>query len=139
VAFTLVEVLLILIVLAILAAIVVPQYSQASTDARVSELRTSLHTIRAQLELYKIQHCGSYPSSAAFVEQMTLYTDVNGCAQAVKDAAHGLGPYLLSIPRNPFTGTNTVSADDNVTSAWYYDEAIGEFKSNCGDAVREGY
>ena len=63
---------------------------------------------------------------------MTQYTDVSGAAQATKDATHNLGPYLLSIPNNPFTATNTLSNDNDATSAWCYNETTGEFKSNEG-------
>ena len=61
-AFTLVELLIVVVILGILAAVVVPQFSDASTDARVSSLTTNLQTIRGQLELYKLQHNGNYPT-----------------------------------------------------------------------------
>ena len=47
-AFTLVELLIVVIILGILAAVVIPQFSDASTDARVSSLTTNLATIRGQ-------------------------------------------------------------------------------------------
>ena len=131
-AFTLVEVLIVVIVLGILAAIVVPQFSEATTDAKVSALTTNLQTIRSQIQLYKMQHNDTYPTYATFANQMTQYTDVSGTAQATKDATHNLGPYLLSIPNNPFTATNTLSNDNDATSAWYYNQTSGEFKSNEG-------
>jgi len=140
-AFTLVEVLIVVIVLGILAAIVIPQFSEASTDAKTSALTTNLATIRGQIQLYKLQHNDTFPTFAAFVNQMTQYTDIAGAAQAAKDATHNLGPYLLSIPNNPFTSplSNTVGNDDAVATAWYYDQTTGEFKANDGDATRESY
>ncbi|MHC4092809.1 MAG: prepilin-type N-terminal cleavage/methylation domain-containing protein, partial [Planctomycetota bacterium] len=116
-AFTLVEVLIVVIVLGILAAIVIPQFSEASTDAKMSALTTNLATIRGQIQLYKLQHNDTFPTFASFVNQMTQYTDISGDAQATKDATHTLGPYLLSIPNNPFTSplSNTVSNDDSAT------------------------
>lgn len=131
-AFTLVEVLIVVIVLGILAAIVVPQFSEATTDAKVSALTSNLQTIRSQIQLYKMQHNDTYPTYASFANQMTQYTDVSGDAQATKDATHTLGPYLLSIPNNPFTATNTLSNDNDATSAWHYNQTTGEFKSNEG-------
>jgi len=125
-AFTLVEVLIVVIVLGILAAIVVPQFSTASDDANLSALRTNLQTIRAQLELYKIQHNGSYPTLASFTAQMTAGTDVTGAAGT------DFGPYLLSIPPNPFSGVNTVTntTPPAATLGWFYDQATGEFRAN---------
>ena len=140
-AFTLVEVLIVVIVLGILAAIVIPQFSEASTDAKTSALTTNLATIRGQIQLYKLQHNDTYPTFAAFVNQMTQYTDISGDAQAAKDATHTLGPYLLSIPNNPYTSplSNVVGNADGTATAWYYNETTGQFKANDGDATREAY
>ena len=58
--FTLVELLIVVIVLAILAAIVVPQFSAASNDAKLRALDTTLANMRAAIDLYYQQH-GKYP------------------------------------------------------------------------------
>ena len=124
--FTLVEVLIVVIVLGILAAIVVPQFSRASDDANLSALKTNLQTIRAQLELYKIQHNGSYPTLAAFTAQLTAGTDITGAAGTT------YGPYLLTIPTNPFSNVSTVTntTPPAATLGWFYDQATGEFRAN---------
>ena len=62
--FTLVEILIVVIILGILAAIVIPQFSQASTEARVSSLKTNLQTIRSQLELSQITYMDEDPPYA---------------------------------------------------------------------------
>ena len=66
-AFTLVELLIVVIILGILASVVIPQFSDASTDARMSSLATNLMTIRGQIDLYRLQHNGTYPAQANFV------------------------------------------------------------------------
>lgn len=123
-AFTLVEVLIVVIILGILAAVVVPQFSDASSDAKLSALQTNLQSIRSQLQLYKIQHNDTWPTLASFTAQMTAGTKADGTAGTV------YGPYLLSIPNNPFTDTNTVTKGANDSSAWYYDDSTGEFRAN---------
>lgn len=115
-AFTLVELLIVVIILGILAAVVVPQFSDASEDARLSSLTTNLQTIRGQLELYKIQQ-GVYPPSASFATVMTTL-------------AGGFGPYLQSVPNNPYTNTNTIGAGAVGSSAWKYDGTTGVFLAN---------
>jgi general secretion pathway protein G len=55
-AFTLVEILIVVIILGILAAIVIPQFTSASQDARKNSLVSQLQTIKAQLELARLQH-----------------------------------------------------------------------------------
>src|SRR5215211_7879611 len=61
--FTLVEILIVVIILGILAAIVIPQFTSASQDARKNSLTSQLQTLRSQIELYKLQHLDQLPSS----------------------------------------------------------------------------
>ena len=96
-AFTLIEVLIVVIILGILAAIVIPQFADASSDAKLSALKTNLHTIRSQLQLYKMQHNDTWPALATFTAKMTAGTKADGTAGT------DYGPYLLSIPDNPPT------------------------------------
>lgn len=103
--FTLVEILIVVVILGILAAIVIPQFTDASTDAKTSSLCADLQTVRSQIELYKIQHNDIPPTDAAsFEAQMTAKTDVDGAVGT------DYGPYLREIPVEPFTDDNTVSA-----------------------------
>lgn len=131
-AFTLIELLIVVIILGILAAVVIPQFSDASTDARVSSLTTNLATIRGQLEFYKMQHNGQYPTdNTTFANQMTKKTDVDGTVNTTSGA---FGPYLQSIPNNPFTNTNTIGtgAGGADTDAWAYDGAGGFHADDTG-------
>src|SRR3569833_2823375 len=60
--FTLVEVLIVVVIMAILAATIIPQFSNSTNDAKVSTCKFNVNTIRAQIELYKSQHNGALPS-----------------------------------------------------------------------------
>jgi general secretion pathway protein G len=103
--FTLVEILIVVIILGILAAIVIPQFTNASTDARRNSLTSQLQTLRSQLELYKLQHNDRLPTSIASGStdpnvvwlQMTQRTDVNGDTTG----SNYFGPYLQQNPTNP--------------------------------------
>ena len=61
--FTLVEVLIVVVIMAILAATIIPQFSDSTRDAKVSTTTFNLHTLRSQIELYKTQHNGIVPSA----------------------------------------------------------------------------
>jgi general secretion pathway protein G len=121
--FTLVEILIVVVILGILAAIVIPQYSEASSEAKLTNLKTDLQTMRSQIELYKVQHNEAPPSFANFVAQMTGQTDVNG------NPGTDFGPYMQKIPTNQFNGLNTIdnsgTIGDNV-GGWEYDETTGK-------------
>lgn len=130
--FTLVELLIVVIILGILAAIVVPQFSDASTDTQVSSLRTNLQTIRGQIELFRLQHGGIYPQLTTFVDQMTKRTDSSGAVQANGQ----FGPYLQAVPVNPMNNSAEMTSSTSDTSkGWYYDQDTGTFKANDGKTI----
>jgi general secretion pathway protein G len=113
-AFTLVEILIVVIILGILAAIVIPQFTNASEDARNNSTTSQLQTLRSQIELFKLQHRDRYPTtdlgiaSAWDWTKLTTKTDEDGAAGG------NLGPYMQVVPTNPRNGLNTVTsvADD---------------------------
>lgn len=129
--FTLVEILIVVVILGILAAIVVPQFTQASTEAKLNSLCSNLQTLRSQIELYKVQHNDVAPTLALFEGQMVYTTDivgtVNGTSKA-RTAVFEFGPYLERVPEQPFTNENTVVGAQGAAGAdgWVYTEATGE-------------
>ena len=128
--FTLIELLIVVVILGIIAAIVVPQFSLATTDAKLSALRTNLGTIRTQLQLYRFQHNDAWPTEANITAQLTGETDITGDITGT-----GFGPYLLSVAENAFVGLTTIEAATggtigNDTHAWFYDQSNGTFKAD---------
>lgn len=118
--FTLVEILIVLVILGILAAIVVPQFSNASHQARENTLKDTLRYLRTQVSVYKAQHQDVAPGAGAsnFVQQMTLATDVDGNTNALNTAIFKFGPYLLQMPTNPLNNLDTIklSAVNDLTT-----------------------
>lgn len=112
-AFTLVEILIVVIILGILAAIVIPQFTNASQDARKSSLTSQLQTIRSQVELYKMQHRDTYPTDDGAVDGawdwslMTSKTDETGATGT--GATFKFGPYLQAPPVNPISSTGATT------------------------------
>ena len=64
--FTLVELLIVVIILAILAAIVVPQFASSTDDAKISSLDSTLSNMRSAVDLYRQQHT-AYPGDVTAV------------------------------------------------------------------------
>src|SRR6266446_1957586 len=117
--FTLVEILIVVIILGILAAIVIPQFTNASQDARESALLSQLQTLRSQIELYKLQHKDKLPDLVTNWNPMTTKTNIDGGAVAPLK----FGPYMQSAPTNP---VNTLA---NVTNG---DSAAAGATVDCG-------
>ena len=118
--FTLVEILIVVVILGILAAIVIPQFANASTDARITNLKTSLANVRTQIEVFKCQHNESAPALSGM---WTLMTSSSDSSEANSDAPTGThwGPYLRAAPANPLnnlTGVSSAASDPN--AGWYY-------------------
>jgi general secretion pathway protein G len=130
--FTLVEILIVVIILGILAAIVIPQFTNASTQARQSNLSTQVQSLEQQIALYQLQHNTAATSPLDLVSgwtQLTEYTDINGGVSAAADSTHIFGPYLNSVPVNPLTDpTNgsVVAADPSSKPGWVYNSTTGK-------------
>ncbi len=94
--FTLVEILIVVVILGILAAIVVPQFTNAANESRVGNVATQVSTIETQLELYAARNNGVYPALSNQASWEVLVEE----------------GYFKAIPRNPFTNGITVTARD---------------------------
>jgi len=143
-AFTLVEILIVVVILGILAAIVVPQFTNAANDARGGNITTQLQTLNSQVELYAARNNGAYPD---------LQADQWGALNDGLNTMIGAG-YLKTAPLNPAwnpadnanipasqvevgagafgsaTAAWFFNTDDNTLYASYYDEALGEITTN---------
>jgi general secretion pathway protein G len=122
-AFTLVEILIVVVILGILAAIVVPQFTNASTEAQAGNCATQLQTIRSQIELYRVRHNGQYPDLIN-----------NGWTDLIGD------DYMRAAPVNPRTNHEEVVAgtshlDGSATDGWVFDAATGNLYASFFDEV----
>src|SRR5262245_15045119 len=77
-SFTLVELLIVVMILGILAALVLPQFADATADSKLSNLKGQLDVVRKQIETYRLEHNGSPPTFAQFAAQMTGVTNPDG-------------------------------------------------------------
>ena len=155
--FTLIEILLVVVILGIVAAIVLPQFSNASHVARENTLKDDLRYLRTQIVVYKAQHhdlppgyqSGVLSASVAdtFVQQLVQQTDDNGnwSAEPNGGGTQKFGPYLLKMPPNPLTGLATIkvatdvagTAPDN-TTGWIYNPVAQEIIANSTASDSEG-
>jgi general secretion pathway protein G len=101
-AFTLVEILIVVIILGILASIVIPHFANASEQAKKSTLVSTLQSLRSQIELFMLQHGDKAPVlTAADWSPLTEQSTYSGKT---------VGPYLTFAPTNPINGHTDVLA-----------------------------
>jgi general secretion pathway protein G len=119
-AFTLVEILIVVVILSIMASVVVVQCSEAAEDSKQSALMSSTQALRAQLELYRMHH-DAYPTD--IVAQLTKKTDADG---TLNPTGH-YGPYLHMFPPNPFIDDDAkaVKTSGGVGEGWFYNPVTG--------------
>ena len=129
--FTLIEILIVVIILGILAAIVIPQFSSASNDARTSNVQTTVQTLRSQIALYKLQHADALPNLVGGWSQFIQKTDVAGLTTPAA-GVQTFGPYMQDVPVNSLTGKSVVVNGDGTQATAYtgdtsfvYDYAAG--------------
>ena len=147
--FTLVEILIVVVILGILAAIVIPQFTNASTSAKLSSVLSDLQMFRSQIELYKLQHNEAKPSLALVsfggeqVNGLTGVTLVDG-TQVDAGTANSYGKYMQKVPTNPFNNSNTIALNvaagtaDLTTIGWVFDTTTGAFYPNFIDLNGDG-
>ena len=119
--FTLIEMLIVIVVIAILALIVIPRLLGAGRKAKEATLRGDLHQLRNAIQQFEAD-LGDYPSDIS--QLMTQPADgTTGGGGIALDVNGWQGPYLRTpdggLPKDPFT----TAAD------WSYTGATGHIQS----------
>jgi prepilin-type N-terminal cleavage/methylation domain-containing protein len=149
-AFTLVEILIVVVLLGVLAAIVVPTLAGYGGTARQTTLAMNLSLLRRFIPVYTSQHLetppgypngdtSAAPTEAAFVDQATLSSNKEGQTAPPGTLGFLLGPYISKVPPNPFNKLATVGfvadgdsfpavADGNF--GYLYKPATGEIRAD---------
>jgi len=120
--FTLIELVVVVLVMGILAAVAAPKMFDTASNAKINSARQSLSVVRDAIELYRAQ-IGTYPGQAA-----------TGTALATDLKPFLKGPFpKVSISGAPNNGTvkygSTTAAVDGSTD-WVYDKADGSIVIN---------
>jgi type II secretion system protein G len=147
--FTLVEILIVVVIMAVLAAVVVPQFTGSADDAKSSTANFNVGALRSVIQTYRAHHNGANPGTATGTTLLTSLTKKSNKDGSIPaDGSGTLGPYLVEIPSNPFTNDSTVTTvaaqptPATVTGkGWAYNPATGEIwlDSNTGTNAEYGW
>jgi general secretion pathway protein G len=93
--FTLIEVMVVVVILGILAAIVVPRIMDRPDAARITKAKQDIRAIESALNMYKLDNY-QYPSTEQGIEALTAKPS------GEPDAPNWKGPYLDRSPMDPW-------------------------------------
>lgn len=131
-AFSLIELMIVVSVIGILAAIVIPRFTSANDNAKGGALASQINTVKKALILYKTDHDDTYPNEAQLItnqwQVLTKTTNISGNV-----SGDDYGPYFMKPPMNPFMDSNVVAADNS--AGWQYDESTGVIQAVVPQAV----
>jgi general secretion pathway protein G len=139
--FTLIEVLIVVVIMAVLAATIIPQFTASTDDAQEAAAHYNLRTLRSQIQLYRTEHAGLYPVVANDADGQpslpALFSNTNAAGTIGTGASFPLGPYMISIPNNPYDNKNYVEeavswppAAATANGGWIYYPATGQIALN---------
>jgi len=134
-SFTLTEILIVVAILGILAAIILPTFQSHTQQAKESAAKDNLRVLRNAIELYTVRH-NDVPPGYPNDDSTQTPTHLAFLAGMVNT-----GRYLPEIPENPFNGKSLLKIVLNNedfpsqpvetdTFGWLYKPATKEFRLN---------
>lgn len=158
--FSLVELVIVIVILGVIAAIAIPRISSGSRNAGEAALKANLATVRNAIDWYYGEHHSTFPgvnaaggtygtagSADAFTNQLIYYTNASGTVSEDKSASFPFGPYVRgtfpAMPVGANAGKTSVKivdqaepldgTDSDDTSGWIYNPTTGQIIANCPD------
>ena len=163
--FSLAEILIVLGIMAVLATVVILNFSGSDTKAKENALKANVALLREAVDMYRSDH-GWYPcdpdrdwnkkgKTENFVYQLLGYTDVTGKPNKERTDQYKYGPYLKKWPVEPFSSSGDIVIDMKTerplyvlaeaiakgkgTGGWYYEAKSGNVCANLGKGYPEEY
>ncbi|MFN9991858.1 MAG: prepilin-type N-terminal cleavage/methylation domain-containing protein [Phycisphaerales bacterium] len=132
-AFTLVEILIVVLIIGILAAITVPQFASATTEAQHIATFDQLRKVRSSLSLYYLQAGGQYPDIVAGDGTWGQLLSLSYMREAPVNFWIGTGnPKVISLAANPDVGFQAAHG-------WIFNPANGYVWAGSFNGLDEPY
>lgn len=127
--FTLIELVMVIVILGILAAVAIPTFFNLQDDAKRSACKGALGGLRSGVSIWYAKQAAS--GSAAWPTIVELTASTNGVMSG------GV------VPANPYTNSKTVvagtSETTNTAAGWIYDANTGKIWSSASETQGSGY
>ena len=111
--FTLIEIMIALLIIGIISAVMIPNYSTIQNQSKENAVKSVCHTLQVALESYNLA-TGAYPQDESL--------SINELTTTLKET-HSLS----QVPKNPFTGKSYTDTDElgKITSS--YDDSTQSY------------
>lgn len=123
--FTLIEVMVVVVILGVLAALIAPNIIGRPDEARVTAAKIDIKAIENALKMYKLDN-GTYPSSDQGLE--ALVSEPLGYPEARNWNPDG---YLAKIPTDPWNEPYMYFSDERTIEVY----SFGSDRKESGDGV----
>ena len=144
--FTLLELVIVVVILGVIAAIAMPRFASATGTATLRRLHADTATLQQAIDLYTVEHDGLTPAhdgpSKPTADEGVFKQRLLGRTDAIGEASEdGLfGPYLLTWPVNPMTKCQSLridGAEAGQDCAWHFDSSRSLIRSDHGNTKLE--
>jgi prepilin-type N-terminal cleavage/methylation domain-containing protein len=139
--FTLIELVIVVVIVGIIAAIAIPRFTSAGASATDAAVAGDLEALRKAIEVYHGEHLGTYPTLTGITAQLTQYSDIQGNVSATRGGKYIYGPYLRAIPPlrvGPAAGATGIAAAPGPGVGWVYDQGTGKINAATDNPDRRG-
>ncbi len=131
--FTLVELVVVVMILGILAAVAVPKLLTTTGTATDNGLRQTLAVVRDAIEMFAAEHSGKLPGADG--QEATFKTDLTTYLRgAFPKCPVGAKNDQVKVS----TGSTTIAGEANPIQGWHYNSTTGQFIANSSAASNDG-
>lgn len=132
--FTLVELVVVIMILGILAAVAVPKLINATASATDNSLKQTIHVVRNAIEMYAAQHNSALPGADG--AEATFLSDLKPYLQNGTFPTCPLGKKDTSVSIVDVDADTALTADGS--TSWMYNKKDGRFIFNSTATCADG-